>query len=98
VQVPADCEACGACCAFESATFVPLSVEDLERLAQAGEALAHTESGQAYMRMDDGFCAALERFPGGARCTIYEQRPELCREFRQGSSECRSVLISIRRN
>jgi Fe-S-cluster containining protein len=38
-------------------------------------------------RLDDGWCAALDR--DSMRCTIYEVRPLICREFEMGSAECR---------
>lgn len=37
-------------------------------------------------RLDDGWCSALDR--DTMMCTIYEQRPWVCREFETGSYEC----------
>jgi len=37
-------------------------------------------------RLDDGWCAALDR--ESMRCTIYENRPLICREFAMGEFEC----------
>jgi Fe-S-cluster containining protein len=37
-------------------------------------------------RLDDGWCSALDRSTHW--CTIYEQRPWICREFEMGSDEC----------
>ena len=37
-------------------------------------------------RLDDGWCAALDR--DSMRCSIYELRPLICREFEMGSVEC----------
>lgn len=42
--------------------------------------------GQVMRRLDDGWCAALDR--DSMRCTIYEQRPMICREFALGSADC----------
>lgn len=42
--------------------------------------------GQVMARLDDGWCAALDRKT--LLCTIYEQRPLICREFAMGESEC----------
>ncbi len=39
-------------------------------------------------KADDGWCAALDRET--FRCTIYARRPQVCRDFREGGSECRS--------
>lgn len=40
--------------------------------------------GEVMHRLDDGWCAALDR--DSMRCTIYEVRPLICREFEMGSS------------
>lgn len=37
-------------------------------------------------RLDDGWCAALDR--DTMLCSIYEQRPWICREFEMGGYEC----------
>ena len=37
-------------------------------------------------RLEDGWCAALSR--SSLLCTIYEQRPLVCREFEMGGAEC----------
>ena len=37
-------------------------------------------------RLDDGWCAALDR--DSMRCSIYEVRPLICREFEMGAPEC----------
>jgi Fe-S-cluster containining protein len=37
-------------------------------------------------RLDDGWCSALDR--NTMLCLIYEQRPEICREFEVGEYEC----------
>ena len=42
--------------------------------------------GEVMRRLDDGWCAALDR--DSMRCTIYEVRPLICREFETGSPEC----------
>lgn len=37
-------------------------------------------------RLDDGWCSALDR--NTMMCLIYEQRPQICREFELGAHEC----------
>ena len=37
-------------------------------------------------RLDDGWCAALDR--DTLMCTIYDNRPLICREFEMGADEC----------
>jgi Fe-S-cluster containining protein len=39
-------------------------------------------------RLDDGWCAALDRHT--MLCTIYDKRPLICREFEMGGYECLS--------
>lgn len=38
----------------------------------------------------DGACVALH--PETRLCTIYEQRPQVCRDFARGSDLCRRIL------
>jgi Fe-S-cluster containining protein len=42
--------------------------------------------GQVMKRLDDGWCAAVDRVT--MLCRIYERRPGVCREFAVGESEC----------
>lgn len=42
--------------------------------------------GWVMRRLDDGWCAALDRHT--MRCTIYERRPEICRDYEMGASDC----------
>ena len=73
----ANCQAC--CCRLEvmiiSDTGVP------------SEYIAIDEWRSEVMdRLDDGWCAALDR--DTLLCTIYENRPWICRKFEMGSYEC----------
>jgi len=43
--------------------------------------------GETMLRLDDGWCSAVDRET--YFCTIYENRPWICREFEMGSYECR---------
>ena len=60
------------------------------------------EDGHEIMgKGDDGWCAALDR--DAMRCSIYEQRPFVCREFAMGGSDCldereswRRIAVSLR--
>jgi Fe-S-cluster containining protein len=38
----------------------------------------------------DGACVALD--PRTSLCTIYENRPQVCREFERGALLCRKIL------
>lgn len=89
-----DCQTCGACCA----TFdVWLMDSDLDRFERSPNLLHLTvippggAAGQwRFMRRDDktGQCVALEGGLRSCRCTIYEHRPMLCRDFEAGSEDC----------
>ena len=41
---------------------------------------------ETMLRLDDGWCSALDRET--FLCSIYENRPLICREFEMGSYEC----------
>lgn len=42
--------------------------------------------GEVMHRREDGWCTALDR--NTLLCTIYEQRPQLCRDYEMGGLEC----------
>jgi len=74
------CSDCQACCCRQQA----MLFGDLEVPAQF---IATNEHGADSMaRLADGWCAALDRVT--LRCTIYEKRPWICREFELGGDEC----------
>lgn len=72
-----NCQAC--CCRLEvmliTDTGVPERYIDIDAWG-----------GQIMARLDDGWCAALDRQT--LMCTIYDRRPLICREFEMGGSEC----------
>jgi len=72
-----NCRAC--CCSLEvmiiSDTGVPSQHIDVD-----------IHGSESMLRLDDGFCSALDR--NTSLCTIYENRPWVCREFEMGSYEC----------
>lgn len=95
---PADCLRCGACCFSASDRFVRVTGDDWARLGEAAERAAHFVGNRAFMRMRDGHCAALEVRPttdGAAEffCTLYERRPQICRDLARGSPECEGELM-----
>ena len=73
----ANCQAC--CCRLEviliSETGVPDHYIEIDKWG-----------GMVMARLDDGWCVALDR--NTMLCTIYENRPLVCREFEAGSYEC----------
>ncbi|MCQ4297836.1 YkgJ family cysteine cluster protein [Pseudomonas stutzeri] len=75
------CATCAACCCrlevlLFSDTGVPERFIETDRWG-----------GEVMLRLEDGWCAALDR--DSMRCTIYENRPLICREFELGSDDCR---------
>ena len=42
--------------------------------------------GQVMARLEDGWCAALDR--DSMLCRIYARRPGVCREFEMGGDDC----------
>ena len=91
--VPTDCLSCGACCFSLLPTYVRVTGDDWVRLGEAAERVAHFIGHRAYMRMEHGHCAALMKRTddaGGIEyfCTIYERRPQVCRDLARGSPQC----------
>lgn len=80
----ANCEAC--CCRLE----VLLMGEDDVPAALTAE---DRWGGWVMRRLNDGWCAALDRHT--LRCTIYERRPAVCRDFPVGQSECLTERLQI---
>jgi Fe-S-cluster containining protein len=71
------CEAC--CCRLEVLLLTDTGVpQHYIKIDQWG--------GMTMARLDDGWCAALNR--NTLMCMIYEKRPLVCREFEMGSAEC----------
>ena len=76
-----DCQTCGACCRGFT---VEVDVQDEVHPRLVKQALFGP-----VMRERCGQCIALKGEVGKqVRCTIYEDRPQVCREFEQGSAAC----------
>jgi Fe-S-cluster containining protein len=86
-----ECLACGTCCFSLMPNFVRVTGDDHARLAERAERLVWFEGIRAFMRMKDGHCAALEIDHGSGRfvCTVYEERPQVCRDLARASGACR---------
>lgn len=98
-QAPADCQSCGACCFSESPTYVRVTGDDWTRLGPQAEQLAHFVGNRAFMRMRERHCAALEVRQSrdhalGFVCTIYDRRPQACRDLDRGSAECAGEIAT----
>lgn len=75
-----NCEAC--CCRLR----VILDDDDLDR-GIPDDLIEADPFGGAVMRQDEeGWCAAVDR--NTMLCTIHPRRPQICRDFREGSADC----------
>jgi hypothetical protein len=87
-----DCQDCGACCR-EAFTSVEVKRDDpaVVKLPM----LIEDRGSYLELRRDGGRCAALAG-GGGERyaCTVYDDRPQACRDFTAGTSAC---LLARRR-
>lgn len=83
------CLHCGACCFSPSQRYVQVTGDDHARLGDAAETFTQFIGNRCFMRMEEGHCAALEvRADGTFVCSVYEQRPSLCRELARGGPAC----------
>ncbi len=81
------CDTCQACCCrLEVMIITDTGVP--ERHIKTDKWGAETMK-----RLEDGWCSALDR--NTKMCTIYENRPWICREFEMGSYECISERDDI---
>lgn len=49
--------------------------------------------GWVMKRLEDGWCAALDRKT--MLCTIYEQRPTICRDYEAGDTDCLEQRLQL---
>lgn len=92
-----ECLNCGACCFSLLETYVRVTGNDHERLAERADELVHFEGNRAYMRMDDGHCAALRvESSGQLVCSVYETRPDTCRDLARGGAACQGEIATKR--
>ena len=93
----AACLRCGVCCFSRLETYVRVTGDDWSRLGADAKRLARFVGHRAYMRMERGRCAALAVRESAERgreyfCTVYERRPQVCRDLARGSPECEAEL------
>lgn len=76
----ADCQTCGGrCCAGWTIDVLPGLDEVPDRMVKEDRLLGPV------MRERNGACIALR----DGRCSIYESRPKVCRDFEAGGDACR---------
>lgn len=78
-----DCSNCEAVCCRLTVVLLPGDEGVPEQFT------THDEHGLHVMAQgEDGWCSALDL--NTMRCSIYEQRPGICRKFAMGSAFCRA--------
>lgn len=98
MEVPRDCTRCGSCCFSESPRHARVTGDDHERLGEDAERLVVFLGNQAFMRLTSeagpSRCAALVLDPaaGTFLCSVYERRPQVCRDLERGSPACQGEL------
>lgn len=85
-----ECIACGCCCFSQAKDYLRVAGIDYERLGDDAERLTVFVENRAYMKMEDGHCAALVYDAGknAYLCSVYERRPDVCRWLERGSGQC----------
>jgi Fe-S-cluster containining protein len=73
----ANCKAC--CCKLEVMLMGEDDIPEQHTIQDAW-------GGWIMRRLADGWCSALDR--ATMRCTIYELRPQICRDFAMGEHDC----------
>ena len=86
------CLECGTCCHSDLVTYVRVLGDDHARLGDDAERLSHFVGNRCFMRMEDGHCAALVVEQGKFVCSVYAQRPEVCRALAEGSDACAAEI------
>jgi uncharacterized protein len=91
--IPSDCRACGVCCFSTLDRYLRISGDDYEQLGEDAEAKVRFIGNRAYMRIVDGHCVALRiDRSAGLRCSVYDRRPQICRDLERGSPQCAGEL------
>lgn len=90
-DVPSDCRLCGACC-FGGARHGRVWGADYDRLGDEAEAIVEWIADKAYLRVVEQRCAQLARTSAGVACSIYERRPQVCRDLERASPACLGEL------
>ena len=84
---PITCATCRACCCKLEVILMGDDNPPAEFVA------TDQWGGQVMKRLDDGWCAAVDRVT--MLCRIYERRPGVCREFAVGESECLTERLAL---
>ncbi len=85
-----ECVKCGCCCFSRTQDYLRVAGVDYERLGDDAAELTIFIENRAYMKMEEGHCAALVYDPKmeAYLCSVYERRPDVCRWLERGSGQC----------
>ena len=84
-----DCQSCGACCSYSWEW--PALIGDWD-----GDGIVEHMKEDGRMRCNGNRCAALMGTLGDSVfCSVYENRPLVCREFTAGSDACHTVRAQL---
>jgi Fe-S-cluster containining protein len=91
-----ECDGCGACCAYYT---IFASRQDAARepriAAETLELGGWLETAKwAYKLHPLPFHESCCFLDAGKRCTIYETRPDVCREFAAGAQPCQDARVA----
>ena len=79
--MPENCTFCGLCCTLA----VRLSEHDIKRIEKTGrkreEFVVADSDGKPLLKRENGWCTFFRREEGVGLCTIYDNRPDNCRDF-----------------
>jgi Fe-S-cluster containining protein len=104
-----DCVTCGACC-FGKRDYVQVFAHDAAMLGLARTAelvapaigeipasVGRESEPKRFMKMTHGRCIALNTtIPNRFLCTVYEDRPVLCRALEPGSAACLEARARVK--
>lgn len=82
------CAACDAVCCRLTVVVMPTDRVPRHLVARGDHGL------EVMAQNEEGWCVAID--PLRLRCTIYEQRPLICREFEMASGACRAERATYR--
>jgi Fe-S-cluster containining protein len=98
-----DCQACGACCVqqppFDGRSYVFLDRQEAKEMRRLGLTVVQAALGGSFLgcRTHAGAggrpaCVAFQGQVGGTcGCSIYADRPRVCRQFAVGEQDCREA-------
>ena len=80
-MIPSNCTFCGLCCTLT----VRLSENDIEGIEKSGHSredfVEIDKDGKPLLKRENGWCTFFKREGKIGICSIYDSRPEACRDF-----------------